>query len=62
MLNPRAIGPGQEQHEMYTSNFTKRKMCQYDYRDADGELFSCVKQTLADCQADRDEWLTAKNA
>jgi hypothetical protein len=62
MLNPAAIGPGQEQHEMFTSSFTKRRMCQYDYRNHDGELFSCIKRTLDDCRADRDAWISAKTA
>lgn len=39
--------PGQEQYEYYTvpARMTRdrkpRKMCQYDYRAPDGELFSC---------------------
>jgi len=61
MLDTRAIGPGQEQHEMYTSSFTRSRMCQYDYRDFDGELFSCVKPTLEACRAERDTWVAAKN-
>jgi hypothetical protein len=50
MLNPQNIGPGQEQYEMFTPyafpGRKKKKHCQYDYRDADGELFSCVAASL----------------
>jgi hypothetical protein len=34
---------------------------QYDYRDTDGELFSCIGHTLEICQEKRDEWLEKKN-
>nr|WP_092364122.1 DUF3873 family protein [Enterocloster lavalensis] len=31
-------------------------MMQYDYRAEDGELFSCVRQSLEECRAARDRW------
>jgi hypothetical protein len=50
MLHPQNIGPGQEQYEMFTSpgraGGNGKKHCQYDYRDVDGELFSCVAASL----------------
>ena len=55
-LNPRTLKPGCEQHEAYTGPNNKRYV-QYDYRHVDGELFSCVKPTLEECQAARDKWL-----
>ena len=58
--------PGQEQYEYF--NTLKRpgkpaqKRCQYDYRDTDGELFSCVAPSLEAARARRDEWLSRKTA
>ena len=51
--------PGQEQYEYFPAGFgRKRRMwCQYDYRDMDGELFSCVRATLEECRKERDAWL-----
>ena len=34
---------------------------QYDYRHTDGELFSTVAKTLAECRCKRDEWIAKKN-
>lgn len=60
MLEAKNIGPLQEQHEYFTSPDRKRtRRCQYDYRDASGELFSCVRPTLELCRAERDKWLEA---
>lgn len=60
MLNPHTLQPGQEQHEYYKSRATRRRLCQYDYRDMDGKLFSCVMPTLADCRKSRDQWNTTR--
>jgi len=53
---------GQEQYETFTRTVNRKKKTyvQYDYRDHDGELFSCVKPTLDDCRKARDAWLAAK--
>ena len=61
MLNPKNLQPGQEQHE-YFSPFHRPQMrcCQYDYRHHTGELFSCVRKSLEDCRAARDNWLKEK--
>lgn len=58
MLNPKNLLPGEEQYEMFFSGVgrRKKKMVQYDYRAADGELFSCIRLTLKACRAARDEW------
>jgi len=57
MLNPTNLKPGEEQHETFVAKTSKKKLVQYDYRALDGELFSCVKATLADCHLFRDAWL-----
>ena len=62
MLNPKNLTNGQEQHEAFKSNVTRKTAVQYDYRDTDGELFSCVKSTLDSCRAARDAWLQKKEA
>lgn len=36
------------------------RYCQYDYRTAEGELFSCVAPTLDQCREKRDRWLQSK--
>lgn len=54
--------PGQEQWETFTAHLSRRpeQRIQYDYRHPDGQLFSCVKKTLAECRAARDQWLKSK--
>ena len=51
--------PGTEQYEVFYTGYRSRqkKHCQYDYRHTDGELFSCVADTLSNCRHRRDEWL-----
>ena len=38
----------------------KQTFYQYDYRHTDGELFSTVAPTLAECRNRRNEWLNNK--
>ena len=55
---------GEERHEYFTLSLSPRRnkrLCQYDYRDADGELFSCVAPTLEECREKRDMRLNKKN-
>jgi len=67
-LNPQNVKPGQEQHEYYYPHFRGKrnfnapgtKLCQYDYRHTDGDLFSCIAETLDQCREKRDEWLSKK--
>ena len=60
MVNPRYLANGQEQYETYVSNITRKMAVQYDYRHADGELFSCVKPTLEACWRAKEDWLKRK--
>lgn len=39
----------------------KQTFYQYDYRHTDGELFTTVASTLAECRTRRNEWLTKKS-
>ena len=55
---------GQEQYETFVHKVggKSKKYFQYDYRHTDGELFSCVKQTLEACRTARDAWLEGKES
>ena len=55
---------GQEQYEYFTfgRGRSRKRRCQYDYRDTDGELFSCVTPTLEEARTRRDAWLEKKAA
>ena len=63
-LNPSNLRNGKEQHEYFHA--PKRmgkqgpKLCQYDYRHYDGELFSCVGKTLDECRAKKSAWIERK--
>lgn len=58
MLNPKNIGPNEEQYEYFKHpNPRQGRVCQYDYRDETGKLFSCCRKTLAECRKAKDEWL-----
>lgn len=50
---------GEENYERY-NDFRGKWLCQYDYRDTDGELFSVVMPTLTECRIRRDKWLSEK--
>ena len=56
MLCPKNLQPLNEQFEEY-KDYRGRNLCQYDYRAADGKLFSCVKKTYEECVNAKDEWL-----
>lgn len=55
-----AIANGTENYEHYFSEVVKKELCDYDYRDTDGELFSCIKTTLTECREKRNQWLAKK--
>lgn len=57
-LNPKNLGNGQEQYEFFSAMGKPR--VQYDYRDCEGELFSCVAKSLDEARARRDAWVTEK--
>jgi len=64
-LDPQNLANGKEQHEYYKSSFKRPgkpapKLCQYDYRHHDGELFSCVGKSLEDCRSKKAAWIKAK--
>lgn len=50
---------GEEHYEYFKPRVMARydTMCQYDYRHTNGELFSCVRHTLAQCRQEMSEWL-----
>ena len=53
--------PGEEKFVKFRSSaFKGRTFYQYDYRHTDGELFSTVAKTLAECHRRRNEWIIAK--
>jgi len=60
MLDPLILKNGEEQFEEYFSKISKKILFQYDYRDIDGELFSCVVKTKEEAKEKRDEWLNEK--
>ena len=39
----------------------KQVFYQYDYRHSDGELFSTIAPTLAECRNRRDKWLAKRD-
>lgn len=55
-LSPAYLQKGDEQYEVYWSSILKAERVQYDYRDHDGELFTCIGTSLDDCRAKRDAW------
>lgn len=52
---------GQEKFVYFQPAHPKKTYVQYDYRTPEGKLFSCVKQTLNECRASRDQWLESNN-
>jgi hypothetical protein len=62
MLDPESLTNGREQYEEFTIALGRKKKSkfQYDYRHQNGELFSIVKSTLAECREARDHWLASK--
>ncbi len=54
---------GEERYEYFTVTLARgrrKRLCQYDYRTAEGELFACVAPTLDKCRETRNEWLNKK--
>ncbi|WP_270738647.1 MULTISPECIES: DUF3873 domain-containing protein [Bacteroidales] len=53
--------PGEEKFVKYRPvAFKGRIFYQYDYCHTDGELFSTVAKTLAECRHRRDKWIEKK--
>ncbi|MBO5054622.1 MAG: DUF3873 family protein [Muribaculaceae bacterium] len=53
---------GQEQYETFYSAHRSKRISRimYVFRTEDGELFSTVAPTLAECRKKRDEWLKSR--
>ena len=51
--------PGQEQYEYFNTTIGRKNVrkIQYDYRHKDGELFSCVANSLDEAREKRDQWM-----
>ena len=61
-MNPANLKNGQEQYDSFQPTHNKSKrMIQYDYRDNDGELFSCVAATLDKARDKRNAWISKKD-
>ena len=55
-------GKGEEIYTSFRLEYRPNQLFyQYDYRSNDGDLFSCVSPTLAQCREKRDKWVQAKN-
>ena len=53
--------PGEEKFVKFRPcAFRGQAFYQYDYRHTDGELFSTVAKTLAECRRRRNEWIEKK--
>lgn len=54
--------PGQEKYEKFSRRIGRKTKTfySYDYRDLDGELFSCIKPTLRDCWRAKEDWIKRK--
>jgi hypothetical protein len=50
MLNVNELKRGQEQFETYFSPTRHKELIHYNYRDYNGELFSCSGETLEECR------------
>lgn len=61
MSEPSLLLPGKEDYCNYYSTIMKKEMVQYDYRDVDGELFSCVTNSIEEARAKKEEWLKNKS-
>lgn len=61
MNSPKFLKNGEEQFENYFSRISKRFFFQYDYRHTDGELFTCVANTVEEARKKRDEWVEKRS-
>jgi hypothetical protein len=51
---------GKESFESFYSRTAKKNLVQYDYRHTDGELFTCVTNSLESARTKRNLWLEKK--
>jgi hypothetical protein len=59
VLDSRSIKSNEEQYAEYL-DIDNKKFVQYDYRNSDGEFFSCVKKSVEECRIARDRWIEKK--
>ena len=50
---------GQEHYESFV--YGRRNFVQYDYRDLNGKLFSCVASDLLTARMKRNQWIKENN-
>ena len=60
MLDPKKCQNGTEQYERFQTPAGNTRV-QYDYRAADGKLFSCIALTLEHARQKRDTWLKERS-
>jgi hypothetical protein len=48
---------GEEKWEKFYSYILKQNMIQYEFRFANGELFSCTASSLAEARIKRDQYI-----
>lgn len=60
MLNLKSLANGQEQYKPFFNNYLKKDRYQYAYRHTNGELFVCIRATVEECRAARDEWVAKR--
>ena len=51
----------EEKFQRFYSHILKQNMIQYEFRFADGELFSCTANSLAGARTKRDQRAARKN-
>ena len=56
-MNASYCNRGCEQYEEYYSRTVNKMLVQYDYRNLDGDLFSCIASDVEDAREKRDAWL-----
>lgn len=59
MIDMNELQPGCEQMQNFKDHRGKDRI-QYDYRDFDGQVFSCIAGNQEECVARKDAWLSAK--
>lgn len=58
--NQTRLSVGKERYETFYSKVSGKELIQYDYRDKEYGLFSCVATTLEKCRVKRTKWKLKK--
>ena len=53
---------GEERYETAYARRNGRRYVSYAYRTPEGQLFTCIEPSLADCRDQRDKWRAAEDA